>query len=292
MEAFSALLAFRAWKSPVTGEFPSLRPVAWSFDVLFDLRLNKRLGGTNPVAGDLRCHRTHYDVTAMLMGSLSVGQTQARIQFWILKTLKNWELVNIRCQNLTWTNLNTLSIAPTDTYFGEMWIKRCVIHQNALANVVCKMSVILFRSQWDQHKMNENQFMPALQWPSVARGQAYEGLFKKKKRSVIWKKTPYVSWFGKCHGQRSLHLWEKFICFPITLRPARNGRRLADDVYKYKGRWKHITIDWNLTEFCIKESNRQWVIIGTGKTVYGGGDKLLPQQMMILVTDTYMRHQV
>ena len=29
--------------SPVTGEFPTRRPVTWSFDVFFDLRLNKRL---------------------------------------------------------------------------------------------------------------------------------------------------------------------------------------------------------------------------------------------------------
>ena len=31
------------WNSPVTGEFPSQRPVTRSFDVFFDLRLNKRL---------------------------------------------------------------------------------------------------------------------------------------------------------------------------------------------------------------------------------------------------------
>ena len=29
--------------SPVPGEFPSQRPVTWSFDVFFDVRLNKRL---------------------------------------------------------------------------------------------------------------------------------------------------------------------------------------------------------------------------------------------------------
>ena len=29
--------------SPVTSEFPSQRPVTWSFDIFFDLRLNKRL---------------------------------------------------------------------------------------------------------------------------------------------------------------------------------------------------------------------------------------------------------
>ena len=39
METFSALLAICAGNSPVTGAFP----VTWSFDVFFDLRLNKRL---------------------------------------------------------------------------------------------------------------------------------------------------------------------------------------------------------------------------------------------------------
>ena len=43
METFSALLAICAVNSPVPGEFPAQRPVTWSFDVFFDLRLNKRL---------------------------------------------------------------------------------------------------------------------------------------------------------------------------------------------------------------------------------------------------------
>ena len=43
METFSALLAICAGNSPVPGEFPTQRPVARSFDVIFDLRLNKRL---------------------------------------------------------------------------------------------------------------------------------------------------------------------------------------------------------------------------------------------------------
>ena len=43
MEIFSALLALCAGNSPVTGEFPSQRPVTRSFDVFFDLCLNKRL---------------------------------------------------------------------------------------------------------------------------------------------------------------------------------------------------------------------------------------------------------
>ena len=43
MEAFSALLALCAGNSPVPGEFSAQRPVTRSFDVFFDLRLNKRL---------------------------------------------------------------------------------------------------------------------------------------------------------------------------------------------------------------------------------------------------------
>ena len=43
METFSALLALWAGNSPVTGKFPSQRPVTRSFDGFFDLRLNKRL---------------------------------------------------------------------------------------------------------------------------------------------------------------------------------------------------------------------------------------------------------
>ena len=43
METFSALLAICAGNLPVPGEFPAQRPVTRSFDVYFNLRLNKRL---------------------------------------------------------------------------------------------------------------------------------------------------------------------------------------------------------------------------------------------------------
>ena len=64
MEIFSALLALCAGNSPVTGEFPPQRPVTQSFDVFFDLRLNKRLGKQS-WGGDFRRHRAHYDVIVM-----------------------------------------------------------------------------------------------------------------------------------------------------------------------------------------------------------------------------------
>ena len=50
--------------SPVTGEFPAQTPMTRSFDVFFDLRLNKRLS-----KNDLRRHRAHYDVIVILGSS-------------------------------------------------------------------------------------------------------------------------------------------------------------------------------------------------------------------------------
>ena len=64
MEAFSASLAICAGNSPVTGEFPAQRPVTQSFDVFFDLRLNKRLSKQS-WGWWLRGYRAHYDVSVM-----------------------------------------------------------------------------------------------------------------------------------------------------------------------------------------------------------------------------------
>ena len=66
METFPALLALCAGNSPVTGEFPSQRPVTRSFGVFFDLFLSKRLG-EQLTRRDLRRHRAHYDVTVMVI---------------------------------------------------------------------------------------------------------------------------------------------------------------------------------------------------------------------------------
>ena len=63
METFSALLAICAGNSPVPGEFSAQRPVKRSFDVFFDLRLNKRLSKQSwgwwfeTLSRPLRCHR-------------------------------------------------------------------------------------------------------------------------------------------------------------------------------------------------------------------------------------------
>ena len=64
METFSALLALCEDNPPLTGEFPSQRSVTQSFDVFFDLRLNKQFRN-NRDAGDLRGHRVHCDIAVM-----------------------------------------------------------------------------------------------------------------------------------------------------------------------------------------------------------------------------------
>ena len=80
MEIFSALLAFCAVNSQVTGEFPAQRPVTRSFEVFFYLRLTDSWAN-NGDAGDLRRHRAHYDVivikwTHWPLGDVAVISTE------------------------------------------------------------------------------------------------------------------------------------------------------------------------------------------------------------------------
>ena len=54
METSSVLLALWEGNPPITGGYSSQKPVAWKFDVFFDLHLNIQ------DADDLRRHRDHY----------------------------------------------------------------------------------------------------------------------------------------------------------------------------------------------------------------------------------------
>ena len=67
METFPVLLALCERNSPVTGEFPSQGPATRSFDVFFDMGLNRRLKcwSSHRDAGDLRRHPVHYDITVI-----------------------------------------------------------------------------------------------------------------------------------------------------------------------------------------------------------------------------------
>ena len=72
-----------AGNSPVTGEFPSQRPVTRSFDVsLICAWINRWVN--NREVGDLSRHRTHHDVTAMI-GCYC-------LKWWILANFLIWWL--------------------------------------------------------------------------------------------------------------------------------------------------------------------------------------------------------
>ena len=90
IETFSALLAICAGNSLVTDGFSAQRPVTRSFDVFFDLRLNKRLSN-NRGAGDLKHHRAHYDVTVMqAFGWFLLKHIKPLAQFSINNSLNFW----------------------------------------------------------------------------------------------------------------------------------------------------------------------------------------------------------
>ena len=83
METFSALLVICVGNSPVPGEFPTQRPVRQSFDVFFDMRLNKRLSKqswgwwfetlSHPLwrhrnDGNLWCHNSRHKQRVLMHG--------------------------------------------------------------------------------------------------------------------------------------------------------------------------------------------------------------------------------
>ena len=84
METFSALLATCAGNLPVPGEFPAQRPVTRSFDVFFDLRLNKR-PSKQWQGWWFETLSRHYDVTVMVLLSKVVSVVNSICVFmWTL----------------------------------------------------------------------------------------------------------------------------------------------------------------------------------------------------------------
>ena len=115
METFSAWLAFCARNSPVTGEFPSQRTVTRSFDVFFDLRLNRHLNKKSIRRSfEIPCHPLHvwrhsngcrfwkYWIRYLLINQLRAKDVLAsRPLTWIMPLeYHNWLLIW-----LLWTHL-------------------------------------------------------------------------------------------------------------------------------------------------------------------------------------------
>ena len=138
METFSVLLAICAGISPITGEFPARRPVTRSFDVFFDLRLNKWL---SKCAGDLRSHRAHYDVTVMLCRQVTTAPWEVRAPHharqahtWTIWVATHWSIVRRAVQatlvmfgdcRSQWRHVTQASIVSqvrTAKFLWQIWL--------------------------------------------------------------------------------------------------------------------------------------------------------------------------
>ena len=137
METFSELLALCEGNPPVTGGFPSQRPVTRSFDVFFDPRLNKR-SSKHRDGGDLRHHRVHYDVTVMFI-TWRCAQSQGAPY----------------CQRLAWFRA---VISPEHQHCSTGDIA-----------VLCK-AVSIDTAHWDRYKMatiSQKTFSNAFFWMTI-----------------------------------------------------------------------------------------------------------------------------
>ena len=114
METFSALLAICAWNSPVPGEFPAQRPVTRSFDVFFDLCLNKRLSKQSwgwwfeMLSRPLWCHRNalwRQECQPNRMGhSQNLNLKWIWIDGWIVSQKKPQQLISTMRIPIPWTS--------------------------------------------------------------------------------------------------------------------------------------------------------------------------------------------
>ena len=66
MEIFSASLSLSAGNSPMAGEFPAQRPVTQWTLMFIMIWAWTNVWANNREAGDLRCHRAHYNIIVMI----------------------------------------------------------------------------------------------------------------------------------------------------------------------------------------------------------------------------------
>ena len=158
METFSALLAICAGNSPVTGEFPTQRPVTRSFDVYFDLCPNERLSKQSwgwwfeTLSRSLWRHRND-----------SSGREWATHKYVSLNQdifgSDNGLLYPVRHEAIVWTNVDLCyQDRPKHTCkWNSNWKSNISIHENEFENIGRKLVTILSRP----HRVNSL-------WPSNA----------------------------------------------------------------------------------------------------------------------------
>ena len=124
METFSALLAICAGNSPVTGEFPAQRPVSRSYDVSFDLHLNKRF---STQSGGWWFETPSCSLWRHCNDFSRLGRTISKTYIFIARA----NFIDFECGKY-WLN----------TTFREVWIKTTF---NSMEKIQLKMSSAQYR---------------------------------------------------------------------------------------------------------------------------------------------------
>ena len=128
LETFPALLDFCVGNSPLNGEFPAQRPVTRSFDVFFFIYA--RINGWVNIgeAGDLRRHRTHYDIFVMeLYRCRKMNERNVNVTLLLFKSFqhpfKGW-IENSYCGSFTKTmfmQLHAYAVIKNSIYLSFIY---------------------------------------------------------------------------------------------------------------------------------------------------------------------------
>ena len=153
METFSALVALSAGNSPVTGGFPSQRPVARRFDVFFDLCLNKQLSKHSWgwwFETPSRSLWRHCIWWFAWRRKVTIHVYDILINYDFAPALNNWCLIQWCIKHFFHEGFvsNEIDIHTFWLYISKLWIFTCTIERNvcaltrtwALSNIILTIS--------------------------------------------------------------------------------------------------------------------------------------------------------
>ena len=219
METFSALLAICAGNSPVTGEFPAQRPVTWSFDIFFDLRLSKRLSKQwwgwwfETPSRSLWRHRNAAHIQHQLIRAthdqsfvrgrifLTKGQWCGALMFSLIRTCTICTTNRRFANDLNLSHVTSLKLCRQHTHFfpchhvGGGWgceVSRGGHHRqrgktitgSAMNGAVLNFTQIL---TYLVHNMSRSQLYLGFGWLPSFFGQQYFGGFMVELYFICWK---------------------------------------------------------------------------------------------------------
>ena len=207
METFAALLVLCEGNSPVTGEFLSQRPVMWSFDVFFDLRLNKWLSKQSWgwwFETQSRSLWRHCNVIKRI-NSFGRGYFQYHVFVCIIVYIFEiyWNLfpglvvVAWRQTSKPLTVSVIVEIVPLDVY---MCIWSCFPRISTLPRVYTHYSDVTWASRHEQHNCLFNSFFSLT--AEIRQGSA-----------LYW---PFVRGMHRC-SLDSPPMWGKFPCHDVNI---------------------------------------------------------------------------